>query len=90
LKDLPFHIIKTDQSFIRDLLNDPADAALTIAPVEMAHGLGKRVIAEGVETETQQERLRGIGCGAGQGYLFSRPVTAHELEAQGWLDKGRP
>ncbi len=78
-----FHIdyLKIDQSFTQNLTQDSADFALCEAIVVMAHKLGLKVIAEGVETEQQRDLLKQINCDYGQGYLFSRPVPAEEFEA---------
>lgn len=77
-----FHIdyVKIDRSFVRDLATDADDLALAEAIVVMAHKLGLKVIAEGVETDEQRALLLGIGCEYGQGYLFARPVPPEELE----------
>jgi diguanylate cyclase (GGDEF)-like protein/PAS domain S-box-containing protein len=77
-----FHIdyVKIDRSFVRDLATDADDLALSEAIVVMAHKLGLKVIAEGIETEEQRALLLGIGCDFGQGYLFARPMTPEHLE----------
>lgn len=68
--------LKIDRSFVQRLGRDPGAEAITRAIVAMAHELGLRVVAEGVETEDQARRLREYGCDILQGYLFSRPVDA--------------
>jgi diguanylate cyclase (GGDEF)-like protein/PAS domain S-box-containing protein len=75
LKRLPLDQLKIDQSFVRDVLSNPDDAAIARTIVALAHSLGMEVIAEGVETEAQYAFLFENGCYAYQGYLFSRPVT---------------
>ena len=77
-----FHIdyLKIDQSFVRNLAPTSSDLALCEAIIVMAHKLGLKVIAEGVETEAQRALLAAAGCDYGQGYLFSRPVSAGEFE----------
>jgi diguanylate cyclase (GGDEF)-like protein/PAS domain S-box-containing protein len=77
-----FHIdyVKIDRSFVRDLATDADDLALSEAIVVMAHKLGLKVIAEGIETEEQRALLLGIGCDLGQGYLFARPMAPEQLE----------
>jgi len=79
LKNLPASYIKIDQSFIRNLLDNPEDQAVVKAVVAMSHALDKKVIAEGVETQEQLKFLLENGCDIVQGYLFSKPVTVMEL-----------
>ncbi len=80
LKRLDIDYLKIDKSFVEDIANDASDMALSEAIVMMAHKLGLEVVAEGVETEAQKERLLAAGCDFGQGYLFSRPVPPEEFE----------
>ncbi len=79
LKRLPLDKIKIDQSFVRDLPDDLDDAAIANAIYAMAGSLGFSVIAEGVETQAQADFLSAMGCKEGQGYLYSKPVTATEF-----------
>jgi diguanylate cyclase (GGDEF)-like protein/PAS domain S-box-containing protein len=76
LKKFDIDYIKIDQSFVRNMQNDSDDLALCEAIVVMAHKLGIRVVAEGIETEAQRDLLIEMGCDYGQGYLFSRPISA--------------
>ncbi len=88
LKRFPIHSIKIDQSFIRDLITNPNDAAIVKAIIGMAHSLGIKTIAEGVETRRQKEFLLAHGCDLMQGYYFSRPLLPEAFTAL--LDAGKP
>lgn len=81
LRQLDIDHLKIDQSFIQNLDAVQNDLVLTEAIVVMAHKLGLKVTAEGVETEEQRRLLLDIGCDYGQGYLFSRPLPAAAFEA---------
>jgi len=81
LKKFDIDYLKIDQSFVRDLATDHNDRALSEAIIVMAHKLGLKVIAEGVETKEQCKLLHAAGCDYAQGYLISKPVPAEEFEA---------
>ncbi|MDO8449902.1 MAG: EAL domain-containing protein [Rhodoferax sp.] len=81
LQKFDIDFIKIDQSFVRHLIADSTDLALCKAIIVMAHALGIKVIAEGVETPLQRDLLVAAGCDYAQGYLFSRPIPAPDFEA---------
>lgn len=81
LKRFPVDYLKIDRSFIRDLPGDQEDAAITKAIIALGKSLKLRVIAEGIETQSQQSFLEAHGCDEGQGYLISRPLAAADLDA---------
>jgi len=80
LKRLPLYQLKIDQSFVRDILIDPNDAAIAQTIVELSKNMGLSVIAEGVETEGQRDFLEKHGCHHYQGFFFSRPLPIEEFE----------
>lgn len=80
LKRFDINYLKIDQGFVRNLSPDSSDYALCEAIIEMAHKLEIKVIAEGIETESQRRYLTAMGCDFGQGYLFSKPIPAVEFE----------
>ena len=80
LKRFPIDKLKIDQSFIHDISTDASDEAMVTAIIAMAHYLGIRVVAEGVETDAQLAYLREHACDEYQGYLFSRPLPADALQ----------
>jgi diguanylate cyclase (GGDEF)-like protein len=75
LRDLPADVLKIDRSFVTGAPADVESGKIIRAIVALAHSLGRKVIAEGVETDQQREYLRRVGCDYGQGYLFGRPMT---------------
>ena len=80
LKRFPINTLKIDQSFIRDITVDADDAAIAATIIMLGHNLKMRVIAEGVETAGQLALLREMKCDEIQGFYFSRPIPANELE----------
>jgi diguanylate cyclase (GGDEF)-like protein/PAS domain S-box-containing protein len=88
LRRYPFAILKIDRSFINDLTTDSADWELVNASIAMAHALGLKVVAEGVETEKQANSLKTMQCDYVQGYFYSRPISADELNSRFSLKAG--
>jgi len=80
LKRLPLDQLKIDQSFVRDVLTDPNDAAIARTILSLARSLDLSVVAEGVETAGQRDFLLACGCRAFQGYFFGRPVPVDQLK----------
>ncbi|MGH3315692.1 MAG: putative bifunctional diguanylate cyclase/phosphodiesterase [Nocardioidaceae bacterium] len=83
LRDLAVGTLKLDQSFIQDIATDNRASAIVRSTTELAHSLGLRMVAEGVEDDDSAAMLTGFGCDVGQGYLYSRPLPAPDLER--WL-----
>ena len=81
LKRLPLDQLKIDKSFVAEVLTDPADAAISRTIITLAHSLNLKVVAEGVETQAQQDFLVAVGCDQFQGFLFSAPLPIGELQA---------
>ncbi len=81
LKMLPLDQLKIDQSFVRDIVVDRNDEVIVRTIIDMAHNFGLDVIAEGVETGEQLERLQRIGCPNYQGHYFSKPIPLKEFES---------
>jgi len=80
LQKLPINTLKIDRSFLKDLDNEHESSSIVAALISMAQGLNINTIAEGVETEGQKKYLKSLGCDDMQGYLFSQPVIAAEME----------
>jgi diguanylate cyclase (GGDEF)-like protein len=80
LQRMPVHEIKIDRSFVAAMATEANSAAIVSSTVDLAHALGLRVVAEGIEDEATWRRLRAVGCDAAQGYHLSRPIPAAEFE----------
>ena len=87
LSTLPIGELKVDRSFIADMLENKAHAAIVRSIVELGHNLGFHVVGEGVEDDTVLGALAATGCDVAQGYLIARPMPADEL--MDWLDGTR-
>jgi len=79
LRRLPLRVLKIDEAFVRNSCDDRDDAAVVIAIIDLAHRLRLKVIAEGIETESQLEFLQEIGCDAMQGFVLARPLPADQF-----------
>jgi EAL domain-containing protein (putative c-di-GMP-specific phosphodiesterase class I) len=86
LRSLPISTIKVDRSFVSEIGNNPTDKAIVAAIISMGKAVGMRVVAEGIETEAQQDILKDLGCDVGQGFFFGRPVPSREVPSlvRGW------
>ena len=79
LQQFPFDILKIDSCFIRDIDSNKTNAVITKNTIDMAHQLGLKVVAEGVETERELQYLKKCECDEVQGYIYSRPLPAKEF-----------
>ena len=86
LARMPVDEMKIDRSFIQSLESDPEFATVVRSAIDMGHGLGLKVVAEGIESAAAANRLREFGCDIAQGYLYAKPVPLQEFEA--WM-KGK-
>jgi EAL domain-containing protein (putative c-di-GMP-specific phosphodiesterase class I) len=84
LKKLPLHTLKIDKSFVRDMARDENDAVIVRSTIDLAHNLGYRVVAEGVEDDEAYDLLEMLGCDSVQGYHVSVPLAAMPFES--WLN----
>jgi len=81
LKNFPISVVKIDRGFVRDIISDPEDQAITRTICSLAADLGMQTVAEGVETDEQLAMLASYRCSYAQGFLFARPVEADEIAA---------
>lgn len=79
LQKLPIDYIKIDQSFVKAMPNDRDCAMIVRSTVDLVHDLGRKAVAEGVETREHWELLRNLGCDIAQGYFIAKPMPAHEF-----------
>jgi diguanylate cyclase (GGDEF)-like protein/PAS domain S-box-containing protein len=84
LTQLPISVLKIDKSFVLKMAENPSDAAIVRAAIDLGHNLSLEVIAEGVETEDLRRRLEALGCDMLQGYCVGRPQPAADLESIGY------
>jgi len=93
LRKLPADELKIDKSFVIEMDSSPDDATIVRSTIDLAHNLGMKVVAEGVESPQVWAALKELGCDYGQGYLFSRPIPAEEFGrwhgAGGWALRAR-
>jgi diguanylate cyclase (GGDEF)-like protein/PAS domain S-box-containing protein len=88
LQKLPVGCIKIDQSFVRAMAVSSDSAAIVRSTIDLVHDLGRKVVAEGVETQQHWDALCALGCDVAQGYLIARPMPAEDFPA--WLDRYQP
>ena len=84
LARMPVHEVKIDRSFVEGLESDPEFAPVVRAAIDMGHGLGLKVVAEGIETEAAAQRLRAMNCDIAQGYLYAKPMPLAAFET--WME----
>ena len=80
LGQMSLDILKLDMQFLRNEMEKPLERSLIQNVVTMAHRMHLNVVAEGIETEEQKERLQAMGCDYAQGYFFAKPMSAEEFE----------
>ncbi len=84
LARMPVHELKIDRSFVQGLETDVEYGAVVRSAIEMGHGLGLKIVAEGIETEMSARRLHNFGCDVAQGYHYARPMPLRDFER--WLE----
>jgi EAL domain-containing protein (putative c-di-GMP-specific phosphodiesterase class I) len=91
LKKIPFHVLKIDRLFVKDIGTADGSDSIVYAIIGVAQGLGKEIVSEGIETEQQRAFLAENGCDVAQGFLWSEPVPAEEFAAfmQNWKDSAK-
>lgn len=81
LKQLPFDVLKIDRCFISEVLNESIDSHIVSTVIDLAHNLGRTVVAEGIEIQEQGDYLASLGCELAQGYLYSKPIDEEKVFA---------
>jgi EAL domain-containing protein (putative c-di-GMP-specific phosphodiesterase class I) len=84
LKFLSVDELKIDKSFVMHMNDDPTDFTIVSAVIDLAHNLGLKTVAEGIEDHNTLERLKDLGCDIAQGYYLARPMTANDIDT--WLN----
>jgi diguanylate cyclase (GGDEF)-like protein len=84
LKKMPLSELKIDRSFVQDLISSENDAVIVSATINLAHNLGLKIVAEGVENKETLSKLKEYGCDIAQGYYINKPLTFEELDI--WLE----
>ena len=85
LKSLPISALKIDQSFVKDILNETHNEVIVASTVQMAHSLGLKIVAEGVEDEATLLKMMRLGCDMIQGFYYAKPIPASDVDA--WLTR---
>ena len=88
LQKLPVHTIKIDQSFVHGMITSRDSAVIVRSTIDLAHDLGRKVVAEGVEDRETWDRLAALGCDMAQGYFISRPMPSGDFP--GWVGRFQP
>jgi EAL domain-containing protein (putative c-di-GMP-specific phosphodiesterase class I) len=83
LKRLPVQVLKIDKAFVMGMADNSDDDVIVRSTIELAHNMGLKVVAEGVDNQKSRELLTRYGCEMLQGYLFSKPLNARDLDQ--WL-----
>ena len=79
LRLFPLDVLKIDQSFVRDMISDSQSLDIVTAIIDLANSLSLQIVAEGIETSQQRDKLQSLGCAIGQGYLLGKPMPFLEM-----------
>ena len=88
LQKLPVEYIKIDQSFVRDMSTSKDSAVIVRSTIDLVRDLGRKTVAEGIETQENWDQLAAMGCDIAQGYFIARPMPADAIQA--WVSQYRP